>query len=79
MVDKKVLENNKYLKEDYLIEDYSLWLRIGLKGKLKNLPDYSIEYLVNESGQTQKHNLLQTKNSLFLIKKYKKLYPKNRC
>lgn len=73
---KNMIENIPYKKEDYLLEDYSLWLRLGLIGKFKNLPDYCVEYLVNPNGETQKSNLQQTINSLNLIKKYKNKYPR---
>jgi glycosyltransferase involved in cell wall biosynthesis len=73
---KDVLREIPYRKEDYLVEDYSLWLRLGLLGKFANLPDYSLEYLVNPTGETQKNNLKQTNNSFRLIKEYKCKYPR---
>lgn len=74
MFRKKSL-NNSYDKKDYLIEDYSLWLKLGLEGTFANLEDYAIEYYINPQGETRKNNYLQTKNSLNLIKNYKHKYP----
>lgn len=76
MTRKECLPDSPYRKEDYLLEDYSLWLRLGLVGKFANLPDYSIEYLVNPQGETQKNTLKQSINSLRLIRTYKKKYPR---
>jgi len=72
---KNILSRDPYQEGDYLVEDYSLWLRLGLLGKFANLSDYSLEYFVNPNGETQKNNLKQTLNSLKLIKKYKEKYP----
>lgn len=64
-----------YNIKDYLVEDYSLWLKLGLKGTFVNLPDVCVYYLINPTGETRTQNYLQTKNSLALIKQYKNLYP----
>lgn len=63
-----------YLDSEKYIEDYGLWLRMGSKHKLFNLSDFSVSYLLNSSGETQKHNLMQIKGILKLIKKHKNNY-----
>jgi len=56
-------------------EDYDLWLRMGLVGKMYNLPEYMVCY--QESGQklsrTNRKNVLI--RNILLIKKYGKDYP----
>jgi glycosyltransferase involved in cell wall biosynthesis len=74
MFRKKSL-NHSYDIKDYLVEDYSLWLKLGLEGTFANLEDYAVEYYINPQGETRKNNYLQTKNSLNLIKSYKHKYP----
>lgn len=75
MFRKNVLEKDPYKAENYLLEDYALWLNIGLIGKFINLNEYTTEYLINPNGETQTKNLKQTINSFNTIKKYKKQYP----
>ena len=72
---KNVLEKDPYKVENYLLEDYALWLKLGLIGKFINLDEYTTEYLINPDGETQTKNLRQTINSFKTIKNYKKQYP----
>ena len=56
-------------------EDYDLWLRMGLVGKMYNVPEYLVQY--QESGKklsrtNRKKVLLR---NILLIKKYGKDYP----
>lgn len=67
-----------YNDQEKYVEDCGLWLRMGEKYRLANVPDYSVGYLLNKTGETQKNNLRQIKGVLNLIKKYKKSYP-NYC
>ena len=69
------LECSNYDIREKYVEDYGLWLRMGKKYKLANLPEYSVGYLLNEKGETQKHNQEQIKANLKLIKKHKSFYP----
>ncbi|MDD2757929.1 MAG: glycosyltransferase family 2 protein [Patescibacteria group bacterium] len=64
-----------YRADEKLAEDYGLWLRLGEKYELANLADFSVGYLLNQSGATQKNNLKQIKASLNVIKKHKSNYP----
>ncbi len=67
--------NGLYLEKEKYVEDYGLWMRIGEKNKFANIPEYSVGYLLNEQGETQKNNLRLIKANLKLIKKYKIFYP----
>lgn len=69
------LECGNYDIQEKYVEDYGLWMRMGEKYKMANLPDYSVGYLLNEKGETQKHNLEQIKANLKLIKKHRNFYP----
>lgn len=75
MFRKNILEKDPYRIENYLLEDYALWLSFGLIGKFINLNEYTTEYLINPTGETQTKNLKQTINSLRVIKRYKSFYP----
>jgi len=55
-------------------EDWELWLRIGLAGKMINLSDVAVKVsLANNLSQT--HFLTQFENNYRFIKKYSKFYP----
>jgi len=57
------------------IEDYDLWLRLGAKYKLHNLPRYDLGYR-KHSGNislTDRERLMRA--NLTLIKKYREFYP----
>ncbi|MFA7314319.1 MAG: glycosyltransferase family 2 protein [Candidatus Magasanikbacteria bacterium] len=69
------LECGNYDMGEKYAEDYGLWLRMGEKYKLANISEYSVGYLLNEKGETQKNNLRQIKANLQLIKKHKFFYP----
>lgn len=64
-----------YFEEEKFVEDYGLWLRLGEKYQLANLPEYSVGYLHNEAGETQSNNLKQIIAALDLIKRHKENYP----
>lgn len=76
MMRASAVHNQSYDVQDYLAEDYSLWMRLGTVGTLANLPDVAVEYFVNPKGETRTKNLLQTKNSLLVVQKYGKTYPR---
>lgn len=57
------------------IEDYALWMKLGLSARLANLPEIMVRYRVNKSGVTQTKNKEQIKAALSLIKEYKGVYP----
>lgn len=57
------------------VEDYDLWLRLGLLGELHNLPIFGVRYLVRKGGISLKNRKEQFLKSFNLIKKYQKYYP----
>ena len=64
-------ENNEVLH----LEDYDLWLKLGLKSKVLNFSDYSIKFLFHGDSISAKNKYIQLKSAFFLTKKYHKLYP----
>jgi glycosyltransferase involved in cell wall biosynthesis len=79
MFRKDVVPGIAYRQEDYLGEDYGLWLRLGAVGKLANLPEAMTEYLVNPAGETQRNLLKMTRRSLAIMQAYRKGYPGYLC
>ena len=72
---KSALPNEPYRPEHYLVEDYGLWLSLGRTGKLANLPDVTVEYVVHSRSQMAQNRLEATKRSLTLIRNYRNSYP----
>lgn len=62
------------LKWQY-IEDYALWMKLGLSGSLANLPEIMVRYRLNNVGITRTKNSGQIRNVLSLIKQYGSSYP----
>lgn len=62
-------------KEVYHIEDYDLWLKLGTKGKLANLPIYGVQFTLRAGSISSTNKTIQFKRIISLIKKYKKFYP----
>jgi len=60
------------------VEDYDLWLKFGMVGKMYNFPTYDVNYRINENSISSKNKIQQLKNTIKIAKKYKKNYPKNR-
>lgn len=56
-------------------EDYDLFLKMGLKGKVANLPEFVASYRWHLSGATWKSRVFSAKEHLKIIKKYKGKYP----
>lgn len=57
------------------VEDYDLWLRLGLKGKFYNLSDIVLAYRIHPQGITQTNRGRLMSLNLRLVKKYRNLYP----
>lgn len=57
------------------IEDYDLWLRLGMQGKFHNLKEYATSLMVRASSMSGQHKLLQFKKGIACIKRYKQYYP----
>jgi glycosyltransferase involved in cell wall biosynthesis len=62
-------------KEALHIEDYDLWLKLGLSGKLANLPVYGIKWALRRNSLSSHHKIEQFRKSISLIRKYKAIYP----
>lgn len=62
-------------EQEKYVEDYGLWLRMGQYGKFANIPQYLMSYRIHQNSTTQRQNLIQSQNSLALIKKHKAQYP----
>ena len=56
-------------------EDYELWLRLGIQGKVANLPIYSVTCMVRKQSLTGQNRITQAQRILALSWKYKTKYP----
>lgn len=62
--------------EKYKIaEDYYLWLELGLKGKVANLPDEMVSYMYREENTSFINKKYILKSNIKIIKNYKDKYP----
>lgn len=57
------------------VEDYELWLRVGVKGKIANIPDVTTNLMVHSSSITAQNRVTQSKKIMYLIKQNKTKYP----
>ena len=57
------------------VEDYDLWLKMGLVGKFANIKDVCVLFLERKDSISGKKKYEQLKKDLFLIKDYKNKYP----
>lgn len=57
------------------VEDYDLWLKLGLRYKFGNLPIIAVKHTVRPAGLSQKHKLTQLRNNMRLFRKYRGNYP----
>ena len=57
-------------------EDWDLWLKLGLRGKFYNFPEYMINYMIREGNATSRNRIELLTTDIHLIKKYKKYYPR---
>lgn len=64
-------------KECKYVEDYDLWLRMGIVGKMANLPIYGITSIVSSGSESGRNKLIQLWRDLKLSIKYKNYYPKS--
>lgn len=56
------------------VEDWDLWLRLGTKGMLANLPTYSVSWMLRNGNISSINKLAQFKKGIALAQKYKKYY-----
>lgn len=58
------------------LEDYDLWLKLGMSGKLANMGRYCVKYLIRRNSLSRKSKKIeQALLAIKLIKQYKKAYP----
>lgn len=72
---QSILSSKGYSENEAYIEDYGLWLRIGQKFEMANLPEIMVNYRINLSGITQTRRIEQMERIFCLIKKYRNFYP----
>jgi len=70
-----VLEVGSYNPNLNGIEDYDLWLKLGTKYKLANLPSYSLKYRIHGGNISLTDRWRLMKINLELIKKHHDDYP----
>ena len=58
------------------VEDYDLWLRLGTVGKLANLPEHGIKFMLREGAISAKYKSEQFRKNVRLVLKYRKNYPR---
>ncbi len=69
------LNAGSYNEEMIVCDDLALWLEIGLRYKLANLPEALTAYLVNPEGISKLEKIRLIKETGSLIEKYKMNYP----
>lgn len=69
------LEFGGYNSDYVICDDYDLWLKIGTKSKISNLPDYTVKYLDHSQGISKSKKLLAAIEHKKIIYKYKDKYP----
>ena len=57
------------------VEDYDLWLRLGLVGKLANLPIYGVKFRIRRGALSESNKMEQFKKDLELARRFKDIYP----
>lgn len=73
---KSILEKTGLYDENLSdAEDWDLWMRMGMYGKLYNFPTYDTYRFYGERGLSIKNRKNISKTRLQLIKKYKNKYP----
>ena len=75
---KLVLDLGGYVMTEGYIEDYELWLKLGMKCKFALIPKIMVSYRINSVGLTQSNALPQLQAFINLSKKHRKDYPNYR-
>ena len=57
------------------MEDYELWLRMGVKHKFANLPLYGVAWMLRQSSVSGTYKYTQFKNDIAVAAKYRDKYP----
>jgi hypothetical protein len=56
-------------------EDWDLWLKMGMMGKLHNVPAYCVRYLMTEKSKTFIFKRAQSKEILSILRNHREKYP----
>jgi glycosyltransferase involved in cell wall biosynthesis len=72
---KKAIEVGKYDESLNIGEDYDLFFRLGLLGKICNLDEYLVGYRVHDGSICVRDKMTALKCNLKIINKYKTKYP----
>jgi glycosyltransferase involved in cell wall biosynthesis len=76
VIRKKAIEESGPYEESLPIwEDYELWLRIGTKYKVRNIPDFMTGYRVHEKNITKEDKIKGLEASFRILRMYKDKYP----
>ncbi len=62
-------------QETLHLEDYDLWLRMGIQGEFHNLPIYGVQFRLRGGSISGKNKIDQFRKARALIKKYGAHYP----
>lgn len=65
----KIIEHSK-------AEDYYMWLKLGTLGKMANIDEPMVKYLVRKGNTSSKNKKNILKNNIYIIKEFKIIYPK---
>jgi len=60
------------------VEDYDLWLRLGTRGLLANLPLFAIQSTLRSGNISWRNKPEQLKKDIELVKRYRGSYPRSR-
>lgn len=72
---KSAFEKVGGFKNMYLCEDYDLWLRMGLIGKISNIENAEVKYTIRKSSASGSRTLELFKTTLKLVVENRKNYP----
>lgn len=74
MIRRACLEGNTLFQPIRIGEDYDLWLRIGMRSRMANLPEYLVRYREHSTNMTKD---LQTvlKSRMEILPNYRYAYP----
>jgi len=74
---KNILSNINFSNEEKykVAEDYNLWLKIGLLGKVANINESMVMYMYREGNTSFKNKKYILKNNIRIIKNYRNKYP----
>jgi glycosyltransferase involved in cell wall biosynthesis len=75
MFKKDIFKEMEGFKNMFLAEDYDLWLRIGRKYQIVNIPDAKIKYTVRKNSASNAKKYTMAMTILRLIKENGRFYP----